>query len=312
MGIARFIKDMVGFLFLFLVLCAVLVLGLRRLMWQASLELPPGTTTLMLGDSHIECAVNDSLLPGTFNLAQAGDAFLYSHAKLRALIDRNPQLDTVWLSYNFQCLNGQLDVLTRSEKYCKSKLPFGGFLLDMEDLKVYAGQYAFYSVIIRTPYIRRQFIKKSLVRPTTLDDLRLGGYLHMERDKLASDLAKRDSTRTAGLPPQRFGEAMDQINYLERTVELCRKKGLTCILLNTPVHPIVTHDADTTAYYAFQEDHLEGTVLWDHSAWPLPDSAYADATHLNHKGAAIYTERLRKLRSMNWPSTDRYGLPLLD
>lgn len=307
MGIARFISRMALFLAVFLLLNLALVLGLRRMMKHASLALPEGTTMLILGDSHVECALNDTLLPGAVNLSQAGDAYLYSHAKLRALLEQNAGIDTLLLSYNFQCLNAQLDVLTRSEKYCESKLPYSFFLLDREDLSVYREQYAFYSTMLRAPYIRRQFIKKSFQRPTHLADLKIGGFQYMVRDKFKKDLALRDSTRQAGLQPQRFGEAKDQVPYLLRTVDLCREKGVTCILINTPVHPVVPRDSDTAAYYGFHRKYMADILLLDHSAWPLPDSGYSDATHLSHHGARIYSTRFQAVRSAGWPTVDAAG-----
>jgi hypothetical protein len=310
MGIVRFISRMALFLVVFLALNTILVLALRHLMQRASLALPEGTTTLILGDSHVECALNDTLLPGTVNLSQAGDAYLYSHAKLRALLEQNPGIDTLLLSYNFQCLNAQLDVLTHSEKYCESKLPYEGFLLDHEDLHVYRGQLAFYSTLMRAPHIRRQFIKRSLQRPTGLRDLKIGGFQYMVRDKFKKDLALRDSTRQAGLQPQRFGEATDQVPYLLRTVALCKEKGVTCILVNTPVHPIVVRDSDTAAYYGFRRKHMADIPLLDHSGWLLPDSGYSDATHLSHHGARLYSTRFQELRSRGWPAVDRAGIPI--
>ncbi len=173
---------------------------------------------------------------------------------------------------------------------------------------MFATQLSFYSVLARTPYIRRKFIEYALRYSTTYRDLDFGGFLFLKRDRLQMDLAIRDSIFAAGKPrAPNFGKAKDQVEYLDKIIDLCKERNVMCILLNTPVHSVIVRDADTAAYYTYWKEHLAGTTLYDHSAWQLPDSCYADATHLNHSGAALYSERLRQLRSKGWPPLQHDG-----
>jgi len=308
MGVRKFILHIVAYLALFYLFCILVVLGVGWLLGRASFKLPAEINTIALGDSHVECAINDTILDHTANFSMGGEAYLYCYLKAKTFLAENPQVDTLWLAYDFNSLEEWKDTLTRSERYNKYKLPFHFFMLDVADLHIFATQLSFYSIMSRTPYMRRRYIKLALRSPTTYQDLYIGGYLHLIRDRLHVDVAKRDSLFNANaVRTPNFGKAMDQVEYLDKIVALCKERSVACILLNTPVNAVIGREADTSAYYAYWRNHLQGITLWDHSAWELPDSCFGDATHLNHWGAERYSERLKELRSLGWPTVDRKG-----
>jgi hypothetical protein len=299
----------------FIVLLALVNIAFIRwtgdLLNRASFELPSWTTTLVLGDSQVECAIDPSELPGVISVAQGGEAFLFAYAKARRFIAENPQLDTIWLSFNYMALERKQDTLTRSERYINYKLPFNFFLLDATDLRHFAQSPHTYASLLQTPFKRRAYIGKALRNTTNWKDLNFGGYLKLTDRKLEQDVARRAADRQEGrvrLPE--FGTAADQVEYLDRIITLCASNDITCILVNTPVHHAVQADTDTTAYYAFLRSHYPRTPLWDHSSWTFPDSCFRDAAHLNTAGAKLYAERLKTLRSSSWPPTDRKGNPM--
>ncbi|MBK9761940.1 MAG: hypothetical protein IPO87_00920 [Flavobacteriales bacterium] len=313
MEVRKFILHIVAYFAVFFLFCILVVFAVGWLMGRASFELPAEVNTVVLGDSHVECAINDTILDQTVNLSMAGEAYLYSYLKAKTILKANPQVDTLWLAYDFNSLEEWKDTLTRSERYNKYKLPFHFFMLDAEDLHLFVDQFSFYSVLARTPYMRRRFIKLALRSSTTYQDLKIGGYQYLVRDRLKADVAKKDSAYLEhAVRTPHFGKAMDQVEYLDKIVALCKERNVTCILLNTPTHSVVARDADTSAYYAYWCNHLQGTTLWDHSAWELPDSCFGDATHLNHWGAERYSERLKELRSLGWPTIDREGRTAAD
>jgi hypothetical protein len=44
----------------------------------------------------------------------------------------------------------------------------------------------------------------------------------------------------------------------------------------------------------FRDTYLPGIKYVDYSAFPLPDSCYGDAVHLNYKGAEIFSKYLQE------------------
>ncbi len=308
MSVGRLVLNAFYFCLLLLVFNLVSIAITRSLLLRTDLTFPTGTNTLVLGDSQVEWAVNDSLIPRTVNLAQGGEAYLYSYAKAKHFFEANPDLDTLWLSFNYMALDHVQDTLTRSDRYIKFKLPFNFFLLDATDACIFLGLPKAYITLAQTPFIRWGFIRKAVRGPTNYKDLNFGGYSGTTEQKLKKDLSVRANEQKLGTTrPPEFGAARDQVEYLQRTIDLCRANGVTCILLNTPVHPVAQKGSDTTAYYAYIQQHFPDQPFFDHSSWQFPDSCFRDAVHLNAHGATRYTTRLEKLRSKGWPTLDRQG-----
>lgn len=311
MGRAKFIRRVIIFSALFTGLLTSLILIVGYLLGSASFRLPEGRRTLILGDSQMEYALNDSILTGAVNLAQGGEAYLYAYGKARRFIAEDPDLDTIWVSYNLNSLERRQRILTRSTRYSRYKIPYNFFLFGMKEASLFIDQGSAYETIARTPWLRRNYVKKLLKRKTTFRDLSFGGYTHSDRNKLAVDVAYKDSLLKAGaVPDPGFGDAPDQVEYLLRLVDLCHEKGIVCILVNTPVHPIIKAHADTAAYYRFWRERMPNVPLWDHASWAIPDSCYGDATHLNQHGARLYSGYLNTLRSQGWQSVTQRNLDL--
>jgi len=47
------------------------------------------------GDSNVECDVNDNMISNSINIAQSGEAYLFTFAKLRSFLEYNPQIKTI-------------------------------------------------------------------------------------------------------------------------------------------------------------------------------------------------------------------------
>ena len=56
---------------------------------------------LVLGNSHAECAINDSTLPNYFNLPQSESAYFYDYLKLWEVVNHNPQIDTLIIGCSY-------------------------------------------------------------------------------------------------------------------------------------------------------------------------------------------------------------------
>jgi hypothetical protein len=57
-----------------------------------SYRVDPKITTVFMGDSHPQCAVNDAFLPNARNFAQAAEASYYTYFKMKTLLENNPSI----------------------------------------------------------------------------------------------------------------------------------------------------------------------------------------------------------------------------
>ena len=66
------------------------------------LKLSNDTDIVFAGNSTVECAVDDKLIAGSVNIAQSGEAYLYSYVKIKALSEVNKQIKTVFLGFSYR------------------------------------------------------------------------------------------------------------------------------------------------------------------------------------------------------------------
>gem|GEM_PF-6093730 len=132
MALRQVLLSTSAFVCLLILLNSILLKWTASLMLGASFRLPETARTLVLGHSQVECAINDSALTHSVNMAQSGEAYLYAYLKAKEFLARNPSVDTLWLSYNFSALDQEWDTLTRSDGYIEHKLPLNFFLCGPE------------------------------------------------------------------------------------------------------------------------------------------------------------------------------------
>lgn len=65
----------------------------RHIDWS----LPSGTRILLAGASHIQCDIDDSLIPGAVNIARSSERYLFTWLKLSRYFAANPELAAVVL-----------------------------------------------------------------------------------------------------------------------------------------------------------------------------------------------------------------------
>ena len=76
--------------------------------------------------------------------------------------------------------------------------------------------------------------------------------------------------------------------------QLCQKKSVRLILLNTPEHKYLTTNLgkDIEEDWAFVRQTLPMDSLLDLSETALPDSCFGDTQHLSRKGAEVFSRYL--------------------
>ena len=68
------------------------------------LKIKNDISVVFAGDSNVECAINDKIISNSINIAQSGEAYLFTFAKLRSLLEYNPQIKTIFLGFSYNNL----------------------------------------------------------------------------------------------------------------------------------------------------------------------------------------------------------------
>ena len=102
------------------------------------LKLSNDIDIVFAGNSTVECAVDDNLIASSVNIAQSGEAYLYSYFKIKALIEVNEQIKTVFLGFSYaDLLMDKEESWLYSDEFMIEKVQYYNYLLDTPEKKFY-------------------------------------------------------------------------------------------------------------------------------------------------------------------------------
>lgn len=294
----------------FLVLVALFVLVLllfnAAVYWSVRnypMALPANKNILIVGDSHTECAINDTIFARSHNLSSSGNHYFGTYFKIKRILADNPQIDTVVLSFFTTSLeaNPRWRLAGFFSKYTLWNSP-ATFTAELTSIYSWPRIAKYWYAEATDPDRIKIMAKRLTGKPLSTADLGMGGYMYLVRDKLQEDI---DRQTTVPLPCQ-IDTTTQQFRYLRRIEALCRDKGVALILLNAPVY-----DADKfTERRKFAQkmvNSLPEFTYVDLSNVPLADSCYGDIAHLNYRGAVLFSRYLQSNGIVPLPDSLRYS-----
>ncbi|MDR1472934.1 MAG: hypothetical protein LBS75_10485 [Synergistaceae bacterium] len=282
-----FLWRLFKFFCLNITIVLVLVAAVYFILSGASFAIPEDRNILIIGDSHTECAIDDSIFTRSFNISHGGTAYLYSYVKLRKFLAENSHIDTVLLSFHGGATQKSRDELIIGDRYILGCIPNYSSLLHAEELSIFINNPTFYSAVVKLPVKCIKPILKFITKHTlTWKDLRIGGYFKLDRDRLQQEIKLTGNNTVVEI-----GYSDYQIDYLLKIIDLCNEKNVRLILFNAP-----TYDAPKYGNLQMLNDfytaYCNGIRYLDYSNFILPDYAYGDIWHLNFKGAEIFSNYL--------------------
>ena len=251
-----------------------------------SFRLPNNENIVFLGNSHIECAVNDSIVKNSFNFARSNDYTEQIYIKLKLLKRYNSQIDTVIIGYDNVLLSQDLDkpVLGIISPYYYDQYTIN----DITEI-IKQSSFKYVSSHFYEPF---DSIKVGNVLPSLWGEKininninNLGGYEYLARDKLQSHIELEQSSQIRNLKFDNLS-----IYFLDKTLKFCEQYDITPIFLFTPHHKSSKLDIHT--YINYYNKNLKHIKYYDFREMELDDSCFGDKNHLNYKGARIFSEYL--------------------
>lgn len=293
---------------LFILLVGSLALGLSILSDYAInqrknqlLKISKDINIVFMGDSNIECAVNDSLVPNSINIAQSGEAYMYTYVKLKSLLEYNDQIKTIFIGFsNADILKDTEDRWLFSDEFVIEKIASYNYLLNNSDkyLLIKNNPDAYFRGLMKSIFSNFKAFIKSFSRV----DRRIrnfGGYEYLVRDKLQEDIK-----RNLLVEDKLHEKALVQEKYLMRISQLCQQKSIKLVLLNTPKHKSPnTNIMAVKKIWLSIRNSLSRDSLLDLSTLSFPDSCFSDLTHLNYIGAKLFSQYLKEKLHSNQNDT---------
>lgn len=289
----RFLLQSLAFIVMIIVVISIAT-ALLNTKTKSTFRLAPNIHTIFLGNSHIECSINDSIIPNSFNFARSGERMEWVYSKLKLLLSENSQIDTVFIGFdNVLCFK---DAKTE-DVHMGHFSPFFLQTLDMSDYKAIlydtSCKYKF-DMFTKAMNISKLY---EIYREggKGAENLSLGGFVPSHRNKLKEDIQRRkQAKKTTNKQPN-----IDALSkyFLDKSIKLCKEKGITVIFLVAPQHPITHNDKQFYKYFA--NKYYPDIKMMDYKKLILPDSAFQDLDHLSYIGADIFSEFLKKELSNN-------------
>jgi len=262
---------------------------------KIDLKINKELNVLVLGNSNLETNLNDSIVKNSINLCQGADATYFSYIKLKKICKENTQIKKVILGFNpenvFSTIFYDLPVM---------KARYGNYfyLMDYEDYPDLL-RYNTEAFIRAIAGFGKNFIKiPSLLKSHSITNLGLGGFLPRPagRNELKPSIEKFNEKEIA-LSPNSL-----ELKYFQKIVKYCSQNNIQLIVINPPVHQSVLQKRklEKVVYSSIVEKDSKSFTFWDCETFKLEDKYYYDYSHLNKKGANIFSKHInQKLEGLN-------------
>ena len=280
-------KSFLHSLLLFLLVGAILFSGFFKLTdflinRAENFKLNPEISNVIIGHSHSECSMNDSLIQHTLNLSQSGEAYFYSFVKIRKLLETNPGIKHVYVEFTNNCIITEMNDWLYADKYMVYRYPKYSAMMTLEDKFQLAkhNPRSFFkaqpmSVKTKLKYLfsgSQEFVKT----------VNWGGYISLDRVFTVADSIRMVELATPKLTNE---ISEDNLIYLRKIVDLCQDCHVEISFIRSPQHQ---------AYPLLQNEPLHSSILksrfsdvpyLDYNRFPVPTNGFADLEHLNREGS---------------------------
>lgn len=250
-------------------------------------KLNANITTLYLGDSHIQLAVNDSLLKNSKNVSTSSEPYIFSYYKLEKLLEANPTITQVYLGVSYHNLSSYYDGFINGERSSAISPKYLHTLPFNEKLKL-----AYWNIEKAPNFLRGLFLisYKYLFK----NEPYAGGYLNIFPHTTAADTSMDKRLKLQFYEEDKPAD-FSTINqeYLTKIITLCETNNITLYLLNAPLHPYYRTRIPAKFIEKYnQVTNSTAIETLNFSGLQLSDSSYIpDGDHLSSKGAATFSSK---------------------
>ena len=287
-----FLKTVAIFIITFIVLILLQLILLKSILNNnTNFTLNDTTSTLILGDSHIEAGLNDSIINNSINFSFGGSPTFFNYIKLKKIAKNNKQIKTVVFGYSpINLTGGGFYEVPKM----KSMLINYYYLMDYSDYFDVA-KYNFQGLISGITVISRSIADINFRQKENVKNVGIGGFRKMPlntRELLEKDI--RDKSIKKGYPD------IISTKYFFKIVDFCENNDIKLIILNTPVHQSLIKKSEQRReeYDKFIKNLDLEIIFWDYEHLHFEDKYFYDENHLNYEGAMIFSnlinDRLKK------------------
>jgi hypothetical protein len=252
-------------------------------------QLPQQKQRIVIGNSHPECAFIEGQEWPWINLGKSGECFFYSFPKAKWLIENNPQIKEVWIDLSPNQLMPHMHEWIHDEEHVQRSFLSYSHIHDLA--WNYSAFVDFPKPTMSTKMVQVQRFLGAILKPQWEQnriDLKWGGYNKLVGSKEAFESEVHGADR---LQP-------DAENW-RALKEFCEWAHDQKIEIHAVVCPHYSSNKEVeTQQKVFQFCQSRNLAISNYHFIDFPFSEkelFYDASHLNHKGALIYSKLIRSL-----------------
>lgn len=276
-----------GSVFLTLLVCNM---NFRKNCSKEIIQAKPDVSTAVFGSSTGECAINDEMLEHYKNFCYSGLRLAIGADFYKAVIDANPQFQTIILCFDRFQFYSHSDKVILGEKasyYRAFSNHIAYFQLETIRslstemlVKCYIGANVMLFSPRKVSFGYRKIIGSKLRQPGFL-------WNDVYFDKMYK--IKKDIPYNATIKTHRLNQ-----NALKSLIAHCHRMNKTVVILSTPMYHL-DNWFGRKGYEDFLGTLDERVLIADYSDFPMPsDDYYGDVIHLNYKGAEYFSKHLKE------------------
>lgn len=287
----NFLKKLGVFLFSITFVLTIIVLGSKYVIKsQSNFDVNEDITKLVIGHSHSECSVDDSILDNSINLSASGESYFYNYQKLRKVLGDNAQINTVFIEFANSQIDSVMDDWIWGHQKMSYYLQYYSPFLDSEDFNLLLKNnstdlFSSYSVATRKHLYR-------ILRGDYHFVDEIGSYADARLSKVDEMIAKKKFNSTIS-KSQTLSET--NLSYLRKIIDFCRENNVQVFLIRSPQHPLYADLINEPIYQNVLNTQFNDIELLDFDNMYFPNSHYLDLHHLNYKGARQFTTLFNNL-----------------
>ncbi|TPV33363.1 hypothetical protein FJ651_09735 [Paucihalobacter ruber] len=286
-----FIKKISLFLLLSIVVLATIVLGSKYIVKsKSSFKINEDITKLIIGHSHSECSVDDSLLDNSINLSASGESYFYNYQKLKKVLEENKQINSVFIEFSNSQIDSVMDDWIWGFEKMSYYLQYYSPFLSSEDFNLLFENNST-DLISSYSIATRKHLYRIINGDYYLTD-EIGSYADSRLSKINELMAKNRFNSTIS---KSQSLSTTNLTYLRKMIDLCRENKVEVFLLRSPQHPLYADLINEPVFQNVLKSQFSDVDLLDFNDMSFPNSYYLDFHHVNYKGAQQFTRLLNEL-----------------
>jgi hypothetical protein len=270
-----------------ILLCLLTMSSMRSSMYCPAI--PQHKTVMIIGNSHPECAIVEQVEDVYVNLGKSGECFYYSVKKAEWLVANNPQLKQIWIELAPNQFMPHMEKWIKDEEYEQRAMLSFPFLMDTQ--WEWGAWKKAPLATLQTKLVQARRFWGAVISPNWEEDrvgLKWGMFREMKGRSTKFENPEEDEKRII----QPFEE-----NWmaLETFCLEMKKYGIEVNAFQCPEYR-KNHNFRPIMEYC----HKRGLAInrYQEVEFDVNDSTlFYDVSHLNMKGAKVYTQKFRKVLS---------------